>query len=101
MGRHEHRRAPLGLHLQYILDQTHAAGIEADHRLIDDQNLWMMQQCRSKHQPLFHAMRIAFTQMVDEFTQSKCCNLLFNRLGSLLGRHGVHFTNKFEELPSR
>ena len=60
---------PAGACLQQVLDQPGAARIEADHRLVDDQHGRIVQQGRGEGQPLPHAVRIGFGQLVDEIVQ--------------------------------
>ncbi len=65
----EYRCAAIGLGAQQVFQEPNALGIEADGRLVDDQDFWLMNQSRSENRSLTHAVRIAFGQIVYEFLQ--------------------------------
>src|SRR5579884_3509380 len=57
-----------------------------------------MDQGRSEHCTLPHAMRITLRQIVDEFMQLKQIDHLGNARGRLSARQSVHVGNELQEL---
>src|SRR5258707_238233 len=61
---HQNRDALLAHPAEHVFDEHGAARVEANHRLVDDDRLRPMQECRAHHEPLLHAMRKRFDQLV-------------------------------------
>ena len=71
VGRHENRRPGRGPLAEQVLDQAGAFRIESDHRLIEHQDRRIVEQGRGEDQPLPHAVRIGFGQVVEEVAESE------------------------------
>jgi hypothetical protein len=63
------RRAAESQRAQQRSQHAGAARIHADHRLVDDEELRLVQQRRGECQPLLHAVRIAFDELAAPFGQ--------------------------------
>ena len=59
------------------------------------------EQRRSEHESLFHAVRIAFGQLIDESAKPKVGDLLGNAFLREIAGHSVHLGNKLQKLTPR
>ena len=62
--REKNRRAVFCQRTKEIFERARAARVHADHRLVDDQDARFMNQRGADDQPLFHAMRVAFHELI-------------------------------------
>ena len=60
-----------------------------------------MQQGGGEHQPLFHAMRIAFGGMIDEFRQLKIANFTGHSRGRFFAAQAIQIGNELQEFATR
>ena len=72
--------------------------IQTDHRLIEHQHRRIVQQRGRKHQPLLHAVRIAFGHLVDEFGQAEIANFAGNARGGFFAPQAVQIGNELQKL---
>src|SRR5437879_9094196 len=93
----KHRHTALRLFSEQVLQKTNAARIEPHGWFIDNQDLGLMQKSGRKDGALFHAVRIAFRQVVDEFAQTEKVYHLSNPLPGVIRRQVVHVGYELEE----
>ncbi len=99
--RHEDRH-PLGrFPPQEVFDHPDALGVQADHRFVDHQDFWVVQEGGGKHQPLLHAMRIALCQIVHESFQFETGDLPIHLAVRRRCRHPVHGRDEFQKFAPR
>ena len=71
MSGHEDRRSACGQLPEEVLDHPDPGRIETDHRFIDDDHPWLVQQGRGDDQPLFHPVGVGLDQVIGPVVEGK------------------------------
>ena len=79
------------------LTTRHVARVQAHHRLVDHQHFRVVQERRGEDQPLPHAVRIAFGQIVQKTAQVEALGLAGDPLADGGPIQPVHLGDEFEE----
>ena len=79
----KHRAPGSGLRDEQVLDDPGASRVETDQRLVDHQDLGIVNQRRRKDHPLFHPLRVVLAQLVDVVAHLEGLDQLVDPLGRL------------------
>jgi hypothetical protein len=99
--RHEHGHALAGTGRQQVLDDTHAARIQAHHRLVEHEHVGVVKQGSGEHEPLLHSQRVPLGEFIGELAQFEVLDLAVDPRAGEVTRHPEHVGDEPEELAAR
>src|SRR5438105_11132031 len=95
---HEDRDASPAHAPEDVLDQARAARVQADHRLVNGHRTRPMEKRSAHHEPLLHAVREAFDQLVLPAPQLEQIEHLVDAIHDAVAVETVESRVKLEEL---
>lgn len=95
---HEDGAAVFGVFAEEVFDGADGARVEADHGFVDDEDRWFVQHGRGEDDLLFHAVAIAFGELVEVFADVEAADERSEVAVAAIGFDAVHFGDEVEEL---
>ena len=100
MGGKENGRAAVAQLAQDIFDQARRLGVEADGRLIQEENFGIMDQGAGDGDLLLHAVAVAFQQVGGGIGELEQAQQFAGAVFGAVLRHAVQARHELEELPA-